>query len=139
MPIVKQLTVLIENKPGALADICSILALKKINIFAFSVADTIDTALLRIVVSDPTSAKAILKEAGHTVLENEVLMVDMPNRPGALAESTRQLSKARINIEYAYGSVGVEEGKGIGILWVSDLKKASEIVGEWSKSVALSH
>ena len=139
MPIVKQLTVLIENKPGALADICLTLALKKINIFAFSVADTIDTALLRMVVSDPTSAKATLKESGLTVLENEVLMVNMPNRPGALAESAKQLSKARINIEYAYGSVGVEEGKGIGIFWVSDLKKASEIVGERSKNAALSH
>ncbi len=139
MPIVKQLTILVENKPGALVDICSSLAMKKINIFAFSVADTIDTALLRMVVSDPLGAKAILKDSGHTVLENDVLMMDMPNRPGALAESAKQLSKARINIEYAYGSVGVEEGRGIGIFWVSDLKKASEIIGERSKNTVQSH
>lgn len=139
MPIVKQLTILVENKPGALVEICSSLAMKKINIFAFSVADTIDTALLRMVVSDPNGAKAMLKESGHTVLENEVLMMEMPNRPGALAESAKQLSKSRINIEYAYGSVGVEEGRGIGIFWVSDLKKASEIIGERSKDTALTH
>ncbi|MGR3309618.1 MAG: ACT domain-containing protein [Candidatus Brocadiales bacterium] len=139
MPIVKQLTILVENKPGALVNICSSLAMKKINIFAFSVADTIDTALLRMVVSDPLGAKAILKDSGHTVLENDVLMMDMPNRPGALAENAKQLSKARINIEYAYGSVGVEEGRGIGIFWVSDLKKASEIIDEQSKNTVLSH
>jgi hypothetical protein len=139
MPIVKQLTILVENKPGALADICSTLALKKINILAFAVADTIDTALLRMVVSDPEGAKAMLKDSGHTVLENEVLMMEMTNRPGALAESAKLLSKARVNIEYAYGSVGVEEGKGIGIFWVSDLKKASEIVGDLSKNTVMSN
>ena len=137
MPVVKQLTILVENKPGALVDICASLAMKKINIFAFAVADTIDTALLRMVVSDSQGAKEMLKESGHTVLENEVLMMDMPNRPGALAEGAKQLSKARINIEYAYGSVGVEEGSGVGIFWVSDLKKASEIIGERVKNTAL--
>lgn len=57
MPIVKQLTILLENKPGSLANICSELATKGINILAMSVLDTIDSGLLRMVVSDSVGAK----------------------------------------------------------------------------------
>jgi hypothetical protein len=45
MPIVKQLTLLLENKPGALSNVCSDLASKNINILALSVLDTIDSGL----------------------------------------------------------------------------------------------
>jgi hypothetical protein len=128
MSIVKQLTILLENKPGALAQTCSELATKDINILAMSVLDTIDSGLIRMVVSDPVRAKKILSETGLNVIETDVLAVEMTDKPGTLAEISKQLSKARINIEYAYVSVPPDKGTSLGIFWVSNLKKASEIL-----------
>lgn len=128
MPIVKQLTILLENTPGALAKVCSGLATKDINILAISVFDTIDSGIIRMLVSDPAHAKTVLVESGFNVIETDVLAVEMTDKPGTLAEIGIQLSKARINIEYAYASVAQENGKSLGIFWVSNLKKASEIL-----------
>ncbi|MFQ5964554.1 MAG: ACT domain-containing protein [Candidatus Scalinduaceae bacterium] len=128
MGIAKQFTILLENKPGALANICSELASKDINILAISVLDTIDSGLIRMVVSDPIGAKKVFDDAGFNAVETDVLAVEMTDKPGTLAEIARQLYKARINIEYAYASVPPDEGKSLGIFWVSNLKKASEIL-----------
>jgi hypothetical protein len=128
MSIVKQLTILLENKPGALAQTFSELAVKDINILAMSVLDTIDSGLIRMVVDDPARAKKVLAESGLNVIETDVLAVEMTDKPGTLAEISKQLSKARINIEYAYVSVPPDKGTSLGIFWVSNLKKASEIL-----------
>ncbi len=125
MSIVKQLTILLENKPGALAQTFSELAVKDINILAMSVLDTIDSGLIRMVVDDPAHAKKVLMESGLNVIETDVLAVEMTDKPGTLAEIAKQLSKARINIEYAYVSVPPDKGTSLGIFWVSNLKKAS--------------
>ncbi len=128
MSIVKQLTILLENKPGALAQVCSELATKDINILAMSVLDTIDSGLIRMVVSDPARAKKVLEGDSLNVIETDVLSLEMTDKPGTLAEIAKQLYKARINIEYAYVSVPPDKGKSLGIFWVSNLKKASEIL-----------
>ncbi len=127
MAIVKQLTILLENAPGALAHVCSELATKDINILAISVLNTIDSGLIRMVVNEPIQAKRILDEAGFNIVETDVLTVEMTDKPGVLADTARQLYKARINIEYAYVSVATNKGKSLGVFWVSNLKKASEI------------
>lgn len=128
MPIVKQLTILLANSPGSLSNVCSDMASKNINILAMSVLDTIDSGLIRMVVDDHEHAVKALKDAGLNVIETDVLSLEMTHTLGTLAEITKQLSKARINIEYAYVSVPPGDGKSIGIFWVSNLKKASEIL-----------
>jgi len=128
MPIVKQLTILLANSPGSLSNVCADMASKDINILAMSVLDTIDSGLIRMVVDDHEHAVKTLKDAGLNVIETDVLSLEMTHKPGTLAEITKQLSKARINIEYAYVSVPPGDGASIGIFWVSNLKKASEIL-----------
>ena len=128
MPIVKQLTILLANSPGSLSNVCADMASKDINILAMSVLDTIDSGLIRMVVDDHEHAVQALKDAGLNVIETDVLSLEMTHKPGTLAEITKQLSKARINIEYAYVSVPPGDWKSIGIFWVSNLKKASEIL-----------
>ena len=128
MPIVKQLTILLANSPGSLSNVCADMASKDINILAMSVLDTIDSGLIRMVVDDHEHAVKALKDVGLNVIETDVLSLEMTHKPGTLAEITKQLSKARINIEYAYVSVPPGDGKSIGIFWVSNLKKASEIL-----------
>lgn len=71
--IVKQLSVFLENKTGRLARVAEILATKGINMTAFSVADTSDFGILRLIVSDPESAGAALRENNFSVNTTNVV------------------------------------------------------------------
>ena len=93
-----------------------------------SVLDTIDSGLIRMVVDNHEHAVKELADSGLNVIETDVLSLEMSHKPGTLADITRQLSKAKINIEYAYVSVPPGDGTSIGIFWVSNLKKATEIL-----------
>lgn len=128
MQIRKQLSVFLKNEPGVLAKLSSDLADHQIDILGLTVSDTVDHAVVRLVVSDPEKAIDILESAGMLVVESEVLVVDLTNRRGALEQLSEKLAKARVNIEYAYGTVGSREKKGVLIVRVSDTKKALKVL-----------
>jgi len=129
----KQLTVVLENHPGTLADVCSCLAVKEINILALSIAEMIDTGELRIVVNNARRAKALLEECGFDVLESEVLVVEMTNEPGVMAQIARRLAKGRVNIEYAYCSASKDGNRVLGVLKVSDASRALDLLADYEK------
>jgi hypothetical protein len=81
--IVEQLAIFIANTPGTLVDVCDALAEDKINIYGLTVSDTVDHAVVRMVVSDTRRAIALLEAHGTLVLESDVLIVENDNRPGA--------------------------------------------------------
>lgn len=99
---VKQLAVFIENRAGRLAEICEILGKYSINILGFSVADAEGYGIFRIIVKECEQSKALLKESGFTVIEKDVLCVDVPHRPGGLAAALKIFSDNNINVEYMY-------------------------------------
>ena len=129
MKVCRQLSVFLENKPGTLARVSDALAARGINIVAFSISDAVDHGVLRMVVSDPIQAAHLLGDGGMMVLESDVLAVDLPNRPGALARLAEKLSKARVNIEYAYGTTGGARGKAQGIFKVDHVARARKALG----------
>jgi hypothetical protein len=102
---VKQLAVFIENRAGRVSEVTGLLGERGVNIRGFSVADTAEFGILRLVVDDPGKALGILKEAGFTVREDEVVCIDLPDTPGALANALRIVSDAGVNIEYIYSLV----------------------------------
>jgi hypothetical protein len=75
-----------------------------VNIEAISIANVVDHAVVRLVVSDARTAMHVLGDAGTLVFPSEVLAVDLPDTPGAIAELADTLGRARINIDYMYGS-----------------------------------
>jgi len=119
-----QLAVFLGNRPGALSRVCSELAAAEINIHALATSDTIDHAVVRMVVSDPTKALMILGERGVLALENDVLMIESNNEPGTLATIAERLAKASINIEYAYLASSAKSPTGLMILRPSNVEKA---------------
>lgn len=129
MKVCKQLSVFMENKPGTLALVCDVLASRKINILAFSISDAVDHGVVRMVVSDPVRAIHLLGEGGMMVVESDVLAVDLPNKSGVLTRMAAKLSKAKVNIEYAYGSTGGTRGKAEVIFKVDNLQRARRILG----------
>jgi hypothetical protein len=97
-----QLSVFLENKPGRLSYPCKALADAGINILTLSLADTHQFGILRLIVRDWPKAKAALEKAGCVVNVTEVVAIEVPDRPGGLADVLAMLEKAGTNVEYMY-------------------------------------
>ena len=128
MRLENQLSVFLENKPGTLASMCDQLATSDINILALSVGDTADYAVVRLVVDKPEEAVHLLGDAGAIVVENEVLLVELDNRIGALESLAHKLSQAGINIDYAYCAAAADQPRGVLVLRTADPEKAMQVL-----------
>jgi hypothetical protein len=137
--IIKQLSVFLENKSGRLTEVTRILGECGINISAFSIADTADYGILRMIVSKPDEAFEELKGKGFAVHTTEVICLIAPHEPGALHRALEILSEEKISVEYMY-AFAVDKGAWVIIRTDSihqtievlqkhklELKKASEI------------
>lgn len=128
MEIAKQLALFLDNRPGTLARVCDALQEAKINIHAIAISDTVDHAVIRMVVSDSRRALLLFEEHGTLVVESEVLLVDGDNRPGSLARIAHRLAEAKVNIEYCYSATSPSAKKGLLVMRVSNVKKALKIL-----------
>ena len=102
---VRQLSVFIENKAGRVSEITDVLGTAGVNIRGFSVSDTADYGIVRVVVDRPDVGRKALQDAGFTVKESEVLCLDLPDRPGGLAGVLKTVADAGVNIEYVYSLI----------------------------------
>ena len=124
MRIVEQLAVFLANKPGTLAEVCEALAEERVNIYALTISDTVDHAVVRMVVSDTRKTLAIFEARGTLVVESDVLMIENDNKPGSLSAIAQVLSTHKINIDYAYLASMPSARKGLLIIRVPDPDKA---------------
>ena len=97
-----QLSVLVENTPGALSDLAEVLANADLNLRALSIADTERFGILRMIVSDNRMAISVLKGKGYIVKETEVVGVKIGDQPGKLSKALSVLAEAGVNVEYLY-------------------------------------
>jgi len=104
IPTITQLAVFVENRAGRLSEICGILGRAGINILGFSIADSAEYGIFRIIVAEADKAARLLHDEHFTVSRRQVLCVDVPHRPGGLAEALGLLSRKGINVEYMYVS-----------------------------------
>ena len=130
MEIVQQLSLFLENKPGTLAEVCKELARHKINILALTISDSVDHAIVRMVVSEARKALDIFEARGVLVVESKVLMIENSNQPGSLARIASRLAKAKINIEYAYLATSPRAKSGLLVVRASDTKKALKVLAK---------
>ena len=130
MEITKQLAIFLDNRPGTLASVADALAEAKINIYAITTSDTVDHSVIRLVVSDYRKALDVFEAHGTLVVEDDVLMIEGPNKPGELAELAHRLARAKINIEYCYSATAPDARKGLLILRLSNPAKALKVLSE---------
>lgn len=105
--LIKQLSVFLENKSGRLHEVSTLLGNEGINMSAFSVADTSEFGILRLIVSDHEKALRVLRDNSFSVSLTDVVCLNCPNQPGALAKALQILSENEVAIEYLYAfSVG---------------------------------
>lgn len=128
MPIKKQFSVMVENKRGALAQVCSKLAEKAVNILALMVPEQAGVAPIRLVVNTEETTRKVLEVMGNSYTEEEVLVVEVSDKPGALGKVTRKLADHGIDVKYAYGSIEKGVDKAMIVLGVSDLEAAVKVL-----------
>jgi hypothetical protein len=127
MPRATQLTVCLENKPGQIATLGDVLRRAKVNILALSVVDNTDAGVIRLVTDSSAKAAQALTRAGMKPTRQSVLVLHLPNKPGALAAAAAKLAKARININYTYGSVPRTAAEGMVVFSVAKLAQALRV------------
>ena len=113
--MIKQISVLIENTKGTMADVTKTLAGGGVSLKAFSVYDTADFGILRMVVDNNEKAKKVLEEGGFGYTITDVLAVELDDKPGAL-DSLLETLKDSYNINYSYSMVLNQNGKPLLIL-----------------------
>jgi hypothetical protein len=126
--LTKQLSVMVENKPGVLAELCSKLAEKAVNILGLMVPDQAGVAPIRMVVNSGDTAKKVLDALALKYSEEDVLAVQVSDRPGALGKLTRKLADHGLDVKYAYGSIHKGSEKATIILAVNDLAAALKVL-----------
>ena len=126
MSIRTELNLRLPNSPGALAGVCRLLSDERVNI----VAMTLEAGgQLRMVVDNHVHGAAVLREHHHQVTEREVILMPVPNTPGALAPALRLVGDANVNLEYAYGGASDGSAMAAVVLGVDDAQRAAAAAG----------
>lgn len=126
--LIDQISVFVENKSGRLSDITGVLSRENIDIRAFSIADTTNFGILRLIVNDPEKAEKALKESGLTVSRTQVIAVRIGDKPGSLHSVLQVLKSDGISVEYAYAFITRRHDDAYVILRVEDNEKAVKVL-----------
>ena len=121
---IHQISVFLENKPGKLKEMTSVLAEHEIDMRALSLAETMDFGIARIIVDDAYQALNVLNDNGFIAKINHVLAVAVPDVPGGLDKLLTCFSEANINIEYMYAFMGAGTKQAYMIFRVTEHKAA---------------
>ena len=126
----KEFTITIEDKPGALGKCFLALAERGVNILAFQSFVEGPESLVRILVDDPATAKAVLGSLRMIFEETDVAVVRLAHRPGELGRAASRLGEKQINIDYTY--CGFEPGSTLALVvfGVDNLTKAATLLDE---------
>jgi hypothetical protein len=127
--IIKQISLFAENKPGRLANITNKLKSAGINIRAFTIAESGDFGIIRMVVDNSDYAYNVLHDAGFTVSETSVLGIEMEDVPGSMSLIAEVFGKAKINLDYAYAFI-TRDQKALLIVRVNEIEKAIKTLEE---------
>jgi hypothetical protein len=128
MPITKEFTVRLGDRPGTLGKLCRALADHKVNVIAFQSVPLEGNSLVRFVVDHPEASKEALDNEGLSYIETEVAQVRLPHRPGELARLASRLGEVDININYAYCGVDPRTNLPLVIFGVAEAEQAAMIL-----------
>ncbi len=123
----RELTIITENRVGALADVCEAMGHVGVNISSISAHGYADKGIIRLVTNDETSAKNAIEKIGMKVIPGDLLIIKMSDKPGELGKLARKLAKSKVNIEGIY-LLGRSNGHLEMAIKPDDLTKASQII-----------
>lgn len=123
--MVEQLSIFLENETGRLAKMCRVLADAGHNMRVLMVADTAEYGVARVLCDRPHAARRALESEGFAVSVTPVIAVQVPDRPGGLADVLETLGAGKVNVEYLYCYVRPDASAAVDILRVEDPSEAS--------------
>ena len=127
----KQISVFVENKPGALYALTAVLAQGQIDMRALSLAETKDFGIVRLIVNDLYKTTTLLKDAGYVHSLTPVVGVAIPDVPGGLNRVLQVLANANINVEYMYAFLGGKHSDGAYMIFrVADAEAAEQTLAQ---------
>jgi hypothetical protein len=107
-----QFSVFTANRMGRLHDLIALLASKSVHVLAMTVSDMTDTAIIRLVVDDPQSARSLLQDHGFAFAECQLLVVEIDSAT-QLPDLLAAFLEAEVNINYMYCFIPHPQGKSI--------------------------
>ena len=128
--IIKQISIFLENKAGALSELIHLLADNKIDLEALSIAESNDYGIMRIIVDKPAETARVLKEKNIPYAENEVLAVKVSDRPGSLTSILSILADNEISLAYSYAFLSRTMGEAFIVLRVDDNEAAEKALND---------
>ncbi|HXH05688.1 MAG TPA: ACT domain-containing protein [Vicinamibacterales bacterium] len=131
MPLATQLNLILESRTGTLARLCRQLADGGVNLLALSAPEVERGGTVRLLVANRELAERALARAGYPFTVEEVLFLELKNRPGALARAVEKLARAGIDIRYAYATAHTRAQKTAAVIAVGagDLPRALKLLG----------
>ena len=126
--MIKQISVFVENKKGRLAKITEVLGQGGVDLVALSIADTTNFGIMRCIVSDPEKAITMLKNNGFTASTTDVIVAEVTDQPGGLAQVLRLLDQADISVEYLYSFVRTPNTNALILFRVEDIDAATKVL-----------
>jgi hypothetical protein len=132
MPSATQLNLSLDNQIGTLARLCRDLAHGGVNLLALSAPEAgRDNGVIRLLVANREQAANALAKAGYTFVAEDVVFVEVKNRPGALAKAVEKLARAQINVRYAYATSTSRTRTTAAVIAVAenDLARAVKLLG----------
>jgi hypothetical protein len=129
MPITKEFTIRLEDRPGTLGKLCQALAEQNVNILAYQqFSHEKGKGSVRLVVDNPDKTRATLERQRNDYTVTEVARVTLENRPGELARVASRLGEEGININYGYSGAEPGANGSFLILGVAEVGKATKLL-----------
>lgn len=138
-PLVKQFSIFLPNKVGAMLDIVKLLNTHNTHVVALSVAESTDSAIARIVVSDPETVEEVLRQNDIAFGVCEMVVVELREVATQLAKLLAALLMAEVNVHFSYPLLTRPRGYAALALHVDDTECASSVLqGEGFKILSQS-
>ena len=126
----RQISVFLDNRPGALGRLTDALGEHGVNIYALSVSEGIDHGYVRVVPDRPDEALEVLRRLDYLAYEREVLLLEISNTPGALGSVAKRWGDLGVNVEYAYCAGGPDVDRGLIAVMAEPIERAEQAARE---------
>ena len=127
-PLVKQFSVFLPNKVGAMLEVVKLLNSHHSHVVAISVSESTDSAIARIIVSDPEGVEQLFRENNVAFGMCEVVVVELREVATQLAKLLASLFMAEVNVHFTYPLLTRPRGLAALALHVDDNECASSVL-----------
>lgn len=133
--MIRQISVFVENQPGSMMNVTSVLTDAGVNIRAISTFDTPEFGIMRLIVDDPVRAKNSLTEKGFVTRISDVIGAELQDKQGNLNQMLKILADGKINVNYIYSFV-IREGKApVMVFHTDDFERAEKVLKDFDVKI----